>query len=150
MEKLGYDASTALPDVDMHLDVGALHDYSPHDYDGHVRGPVRLREALGNSLNIPAVWTAHAVGADALLERLHALGFASLHEDAEFYGPALALGDGEVTLLELCARLRDARPRGYCPAASLRLAGRCGGRARASISSLGRSSASCSAHSPTS
>jgi penicillin-binding protein 1C len=103
MEKLGYDPSTALPDVDMHLDVGALHDYAPHDYDGHVRGPVRLREALGNSLNIPAVWTAHAVGEGALLDRLHALGFASLHEDADFYGPALALGDGEVTLLELAA-----------------------------------------------
>ena len=64
MERLGYDPATALPDLDMHLDVGAVHDYAPHDYDGHVRGPVRLREALGNSLNIPAVWTAHAVGAD--------------------------------------------------------------------------------------
>jgi penicillin-binding protein 1C len=101
METLGWDASTVLPDVEMHLDVGAVHDYAPRDYDGHVRGPVRLREALGNSLNIPAVWTAHAVGPAPFLDRLHALGFRSLHEDAEFYGPALALGDGEVTLLEL-------------------------------------------------
>src|SRR5436190_2082930 len=42
-----------------------------------------------------SVRTAH------VLERLHALGFASLTEDPEHYGPALALGDGEVTLLEL-------------------------------------------------
>jgi penicillin-binding protein 1C len=101
MEKLGYDPSTALPDVDMHLDLGALHDYAPHDYDGHVHGPVRLREALGSSLNIPAVWTAHNLGPAPFLDRLHELGFASLHEEADFYGPALALGDGEVTLLEL-------------------------------------------------
>ena len=101
MEKLGYDAATVLPDVEMHLDIGALHDYAPRDYDGHVRGPVRLREALGSSLNIPAVWTAQEVGVEPLLERLHVLGFRSLREDAAFYGPALALGDGEVTLLEL-------------------------------------------------
>jgi len=101
MERLGYDAATALPDVEMHLDIGSFHDYAPRDYDGHVRGPVRLREALGNSLNIPAVWTAREVGVGLLLDRLHDVGFSSLHEDAEFYGPALALGDGEVTLLEL-------------------------------------------------
>lgn len=101
METLGYDPSTALPDVDLHLDVGAIHDYSPHDYDGRVRGPVRLREALGNSLNIPAVWTAHQIGDQALLDRLRALGFDSLDQDAQYYGPALALGDGEVTLLAL-------------------------------------------------
>ena len=34
--------------------------YAPHDYDGRFHGPVRLREALGNSLNVPAVWTADA------------------------------------------------------------------------------------------
>jgi penicillin-binding protein 1C len=101
MERLGFDPATALPDVDMHLDVGAVHDYAPHDYDGHVRGPVRLREALGNSLNIPAVWTAHALGAAPLLGRLREVGFDSLRQDADYYGPALALGDGEVTLLEL-------------------------------------------------
>jgi penicillin-binding protein 1C len=101
METLGFDPTTSLPDVDMHLDIGPLHDYAPHDYDSHVRGPVRLREALGNSLNIPAVWTAHAIGAAAMLDRLRELGFSSLRQDADYYGPALALGDGEVTLLEL-------------------------------------------------
>ena len=101
MERLGFTPATALPDVDMHLDIGVIHDYAPHDYDGRVRGPVRLREALGNSLNIPAVWTAHALGSEALLARLRELGFDSLKEDADFYGPALALGDGEVSLLSL-------------------------------------------------
>jgi len=62
---------------------------------------VRLREALGNSLNVPAVHTAAQLGPATLLRVLHAFGFDSLEQKPEYYGPALALGDGEVTLLEL-------------------------------------------------
>ena len=100
MERLGFDPSTILPDVELHLPTGTGTDYAPRDYDGRLRGPVRLRHALGSSLNVPAVWTADQVGEGALLDRLHDLGFA-LPQTAETYGPALALGDGEVTLLEL-------------------------------------------------
>jgi penicillin-binding protein 1C len=101
MEKLGYDPATLLPDVELHLPVEGNADYAPRDYDGRLRGPVRLREALGSSLNVPAVHTLHELGVGALLDRLHELGFASLTGDAAYYGPGLALGDGEVTLLEL-------------------------------------------------
>ena len=101
MEKLGFDPSTRLPDVELHLPVDGGADYAPRDYDGRFRGPVRLREALGSSLNVPAVWTVQQLGVDALLARLRELGFASLSRDADYYGPGLALGDGEVTLLEL-------------------------------------------------
>jgi penicillin-binding protein 1C len=101
MEDLSFDPATLLPDVELHVPVPGGSDYTPRDYDGRFRGPVRLREALGNSLNVPAVWTVQQVGVASLLERLRALGFASLTEDADYYGPALALGDGEVTLFEL-------------------------------------------------
>jgi penicillin-binding protein 1C len=101
MGRLGYTGATLLPDVDLHIPLPGGGDYVPHDYDTKLRGPVRLREALGNSLNVPAVYTLHELGTAPVLERLHAFGFASLTEDAEHYGPALALGDGEVTLLEL-------------------------------------------------
>jgi penicillin-binding protein 1C len=100
MEKLGFDPATVLPDIELHVPVEGG-DYAPRDYDGRFRGPVRLREALGSSLNVPAVWTVEQVGVEALLARLHELGFASLSRDAAYYGPGLALGDGEVTLLEL-------------------------------------------------
>lgn len=100
MERLGYTPATVLPDVELHLPV-ASGVYAPMNYDERFHGPVRLREALGASLNVPAVWTANEVGVGALLDRLRALGVASLDRDAEWYGPALALGDGEVTLLEL-------------------------------------------------
>lgn len=101
MTRLGYTAATVLPDVELHIPLPGGGDYVPHDYDTKLRGPVRLREALGNSLNIPAVHTIHQLGTQAFLDRLRSLGFASLTEDAEHYGPALALGDGEVKLVEL-------------------------------------------------
>jgi penicillin-binding protein 1C len=99
-EKLGYTAASVLPDLELTLETEAG-PYSPRNFDDKFRGPVRLREALGNSLNIPAVQVAMRLGAPSLLGFLHRLGFASLREAPEFYGPALALGDGEVTLLEL-------------------------------------------------
>ena len=101
MSRLGWTPATMLPDVELHIPLPGGGDYVPHDYDEKLRGPIRLREALGNSLNVPAVAAIQRVGTAAALDRLHAFGFASLKEDAEHYGPALALGDGEVTLLEL-------------------------------------------------
>jgi len=101
IERLGFTAATVLPDVALRVasDDGA--DFEPLDYDGHFHGPVRLREALGGSLNVPAVWTLAQLGVAPFLDRLHALGFASLARAPEDYGSALALGDGEVTLVEL-------------------------------------------------
>jgi penicillin-binding protein 1C len=100
MEKIAFTAATVLPDVDLHIvEDGA--DYHPQNYDGHFHGPVRLREALANSYNVPAVWTASRLGPPEVLGRLRALGFSSLDKDASYYGPAIALGDGEVTLLEI-------------------------------------------------
>jgi penicillin-binding protein 1C len=100
IERLGWTGATVLPDVELHVATPAG-DFVPRDYDEHYRGPVRLREALGNSLNVPAIWTAEQIGVPALLDRLRALGFDSLAKPPEYYGPGLALGDGEVTLLEL-------------------------------------------------
>ncbi len=92
--------ATLLPDIELQLQVeGGM--FAPKDYDERFHGPVRLREALASSLNVPAVWTANELGAAPLLDRLHAVGFESLDASADHYGPGLALGDGEVTLLEL-------------------------------------------------
>jgi penicillin-binding protein 1C len=101
METLGWTGATVLPDIELHVRMAGAADFVPRDYDEHTRGPVRLREALGNSLNIPAVWTAEQVTPAAFLNRLRALGFGALHESAAYYGPGLALGDGEVSLLDL-------------------------------------------------
>lgn len=75
--------------------------YQPADYSTRFSGPVRVRYALANSLNVPAVGVLSALGVDPLLERLHALGFAHLDKPASYYGLGLTLGSGEVSLWEL-------------------------------------------------
>ncbi|WP_052375451.1 penicillin-binding protein 1C [Chondromyces apiculatus] len=102
MERLGYTAATVLPDVALELPL-AEGSYAPRNYDGRFHGPVRLREALANSYNVPAVWAAAALGPERVLERLRALGFLTLDREATHYGVAIALGDGEVRLLDLAA-----------------------------------------------
>lgn len=72
--------------------------YQPADYSGRFAGPVRVRYALANSLNVPAVRVLADIGPQSLLERLHALGFASLDKPADYYGLGLTLGGGEVSL----------------------------------------------------
>jgi penicillin-binding protein 1C len=75
--------------------------YHPRNYDRRYHGPVRAREALGSSYNVPAVELANRIGYATLLHGLHDAGFASLRRSADHYGLGLALGNGDVTLLEL-------------------------------------------------
>lgn len=77
--------------------------YTPENFDRGFEGPIPLREALAGSLNIPAVRLAAELGPAELLTTLHQLGFASLDQEADHYGLALALGSGEVELRELVA-----------------------------------------------
>jgi penicillin-binding protein 1C len=112
MERLGFTAATVLPDINLHL-ATAAGDFAPRNYDGKFHGPVRLRQALATSLNIPAVATAEEVGIDALLDRLRDVGFDSLREAPSHYGPGVALGDGEVTLLALARAYSTLARRGH-------------------------------------
>jgi penicillin-binding protein 1C len=109
----GLTASDILPDLPYSVsgeDVSGA-GFSPENYDKKYHGPVRVRTALACSYNVPAVRVVERVGVDALLNRLHEAGFSSLDEPASYYGFALTLGDGEVTLLEL-ARAYSALARG--------------------------------------
>lgn len=96
----GHTAATVIPDVPRSF-ATALGPYRPQNYDRRFHGPVRAREALASSYNVPAVELAERLGVEALLETLHRAGFASLDRPAAHYGLGLALGTGDVTLLEL-------------------------------------------------
>lgn len=74
--------------------------YQPQDYDARFLGRVPLRVALGSSLNVPAVETLEKVGIRRMLDVAHAAGITTMYR-ADRYGPALTLGGGEVTLLDL-------------------------------------------------
>ncbi len=102
LERRQLTAATALPDLPL-VFRGAHGEFRPRDYDGQFHGPVRAREALASSLNVPAVVVAERLGPDAVLDRLRALGFDTLDGDGARYGPAIALGDGETRLLDLAS-----------------------------------------------
>lgn len=74
--------------------------YLPQNYDKQYRGWISARASLGNSLNIPAVRLSLMLTPEAVFDRLNALGLA-LPETGGFYGPSLALGSADVTLLGL-------------------------------------------------
>ena len=101
----GSTAATVLPDVPRSYPT-ATGPYAPRNYDRRFRGPVRAREALASSYNVPAVELADRVGAGALLQTLRLAGFESLRRNAEHYGLGLALGNGDVTLIELANAYR--------------------------------------------
>ena len=93
--------NTILADVPTHYPIPGAQLYSPTDFSDTFQGPVRVRAALGNSLNIPAVRVLETVGVANFLERLQQLGFQHLNQTPDYYGLGIALGSGEVTLWEL-------------------------------------------------
>ena len=96
----GFTAATLIDDSPLSESVGfGQHTY--HNYSRIHYGKVSLREALGNSLNIPAVKTLQEVGTEKFLKTLHKLGIESLKNHPDIYGDGLALGNGEITLYEL-------------------------------------------------
>lgn len=75
--------------------------YTPHNYDYRYRGDITVRNALSQSLNIPAVKVMQKVGVASSLETAKDLGITTLNKPAADYGLSLALGAGEVTPLQM-------------------------------------------------
>ena len=73
--------------------------YVPENYDRKYHGPVRLRQALACSYNIPAVWVLQQAGVRNVINTAHRMGITTLNGD--FYGLALTLGGGEVKPLDM-------------------------------------------------
>lgn len=74
--------------------------YSPGNYDGAFRGPMTLRDALAQSINVPAVKVLYLAGINDALKLAKSMGISTLG-DANQYGLTLVLGGGEVNLLEM-------------------------------------------------
>jgi len=98
----GFTPATVLDDVPSSFptaEQGVV--YTPRNYDGRFRGPLRARVALAGSENVPAVQLLSKLGPPALLRFLRANGFAGFDRTADYYGLGLTLGDAEVTLEQL-------------------------------------------------
>lgn len=103
--KKGYTASTLLMDVSTTFPGGiGQPDYKPVSYDGKYRGPVQVRYALANSLNMPAVKMLALVGIKDMLSTAYDMGLKTLEptqENLNRFGLSVTLGGGEVRLLDL-------------------------------------------------
>ncbi len=108
----GWTPATILWDLPVSYTDSAGNVYEPVNYDGRFRGPVSMRTALANSLNVPAVKALDFVTVDGLLDVADRLGAASLvspqtecpdypYDTRPPYGLALTLGGGEMKPLEL-------------------------------------------------
>ncbi len=97
----GWTAATLLPDVPMVFGAADEEAYRPQNFDRHSHGVVRVRTALASSLNVPAVYTLSHVGLDPFLSTLRSLGFALPGDAAARYGLGTAIGNAEVSLLDL-------------------------------------------------
>lgn len=97
-----WSAATMLLDASTSFQTHDGKAYIPSNYDLREHGPVLLRDALGSSLNIPAVLALQHVGLEKLFAFGQRLGLTTLHNPDQ-YDLSLALGGGEVRLLELTA-----------------------------------------------
>jgi len=73
--------------------------YSPNNYNGKFVGPISLRNALAQSLNIPAVKVLYLTGLKDAIKLAGDMGISTLN-DPDRLGLTLVLGGGEVKLLE--------------------------------------------------
>ena len=88
----GYNPQSVL--VDRPVQIG---DWEPQNASGRYRGAVNLRAAFAQSINTIAVQLTEAVGVPAVIETAKRMGIQSNLPTV----PSLALGAGEVTLLEM-------------------------------------------------
>ncbi|MBI3397496.1 PBP1A family penicillin-binding protein [Candidatus Woesebacteria bacterium] len=103
--KKGFTPSSLVMDVQTTFPGGVGQpDYVPVNYDGKFKGPIQIRYALGNSINIPAVKVMALVGIKDVLQTATDMGITTLPPTAETLrrvGLSLTLGGGEVRLLDL-------------------------------------------------
>lgn len=74
--------------------------YSPENFDQKFRGPMTLRDAIAQSVNVPSVKILYLAGITDSLKTASDLGITTLG-DKNQYGLTLVLGGGEVNLLEM-------------------------------------------------
>lgn len=78
--------------------------YCPQNYDGLFRGPVSLRNALAQSLNVPAVKVLSGLaGLDDSIKTAKEFGITTLSQPPSFYGLSIVLGGGEVKLIDMAS-----------------------------------------------
>lgn len=87
--------STVLKDVPYHFG-----NYNPENFDNDFVGPVKAKDALNLSRNIPAIYLADQLKHPSLYTFLQQAGIHDLQAES-YYGLALVLGGAELSMHEL-------------------------------------------------
>ncbi len=120
MVEQGFSSGTVFWDVETDFPIAGQPTYTPMNYDRRYHGPMRMRDALANSYNVPAVLALDQVGVDYLIQYLQRMGTQSLSSEPGRYGLSLTLGGGEITLLELTSNYATLARQGvYLPPTSI-------------------------------
>jgi len=122
--QIGYTPDTIVVDEKTNFGIWGEKEYIPENYDGLFRGPISLRNALAQSINVASVKVLYLAGKEGVKESLAInnftgqegifmeglknslevakdMGITTLEKPLSSYGPAIVLGGGEVNLLEI-------------------------------------------------
>ena len=105
-ETIVWDVKTEFnPDCDpsgeQEKDQYGLDCYHPKNYDDKFRGPITLRSALAQSINVPSIKTLYLAGLKETIGLAQKMGITTLNQPSHWYGLSLVLGGGEVRLLDM-------------------------------------------------
>jgi penicillin-binding protein 1C len=98
---LAFEAGLAHPETLIEDRAVRYGSYAPKNFDEDFHGTVTIREALAQSLNIPAVKVLAAVGPGKLAGRFHRIGVEPAFPDKSLPTLAMALGGVGLTLHDI-------------------------------------------------
>jgi membrane peptidoglycan carboxypeptidase len=102
MLKAGMTPSTRLYDIGWEMPDGSGTVYKPQNATKEQHGPLTLRQALRESLNLPALQVTRTVGIDAIIDTIHQLGIQRDWDRSQL-GLSFGLGAGEMRLIDMAS-----------------------------------------------
>ncbi len=106
MQDLHLTPATMLNDIQFCMPDGSGKKWCPKDAPelggwSPQNGPVSLRQALRESLNLPAITVGRMVGVQKMMDMVAQLGIRREWGDASRYGLSFAIGAGELRLIDM-------------------------------------------------
>lgn len=108
----GYNAATPFVDNKICFPNQGGAFYCPVNYDGKWHGVILMRDALGNSINIPAVKMLKVNSIESMIATASAMGISTFNDPSR-YGLSLTLGGGEVTMYDMSTAFGVFANKGY-------------------------------------
>src|SRR3989344_2465196 len=98
--KAGYSPGNTILDTPISFKDPWGKSYTPVNYDGTFRGPVSIRQALGSSLNIPAVKMLYTIGLDSMIQTAKDMGITTFNKPQN-YGLSITLGGADIRMIDM-------------------------------------------------